>query len=485
MSETTEKTANRGESQYYRSDPWRIPLWSFASGVNNLFVMVMMFASYAAAGGYGIAVAMAGLIATSSRMFDAVTDPILALISDRIKSRFGKVRILMGIGYIIMCLAVSTIFFFGVGTNIVVYTFSYMVYIIGYTLFGVGRGMGDNVITNDPIQRSKVFRFNNIYTTTLTVLLTSYLSMVLAPKYKGLAMGAFQEMAGLGMIAGTILLILAMIGITPQDKMKNFTGKRKDPIKLHDCWNLLKGNRPIWLYIVAVSSDKLALQAAGQAAVTTMLFGIVIGNYAFQGSQNLITLVPTILLIFLITRMAGRTGAKSALIKWTWAAIVTSVVFAAFMCLGDPRKISVSPIVTALFIILNCLLTGTKVGTTACIGVMLPDIIDYELYRSGNFMPATITAVYSFVDKLISSLATTIVALCVAAIGYTSKMPQPSDTSTPAIFWMTMFLWLGLPVIGWLCTIVAMKFYPLDGEKMREIQISNKAARDAVAGVAS
>jgi Na+/melibiose symporter-like transporter len=480
-----EKTINSEKMQFDKLAPWQIPLWGIANGINNLFMIVMMFAGYVAAGGYGIAVVTAGIIATSSRVFDAVTDPLIALIGDRFKSRFGKVRIMIGLGYAIMCLAVLIIFFWGVGTNIVVYTAAYMLYITGYTMLGIGRMMGDAVITRDPSQRPKVFRFNHIYSTVFTVVITSYMSMVLAPKYGGLKMGAFQEMAAVAMISGAVLLVLAMIGIGPRDKMENLSSGRKTPVKFRDCLNVLKGNHTIWPFIAAMTSDKLAMQSSSQAAVTTMVYGIVIGNYAFNGRQNLITMVPSILLIFLVTRMAVRKDTKSALVFWTWVAIAVSFVMAAFMWLGDPAKISVSPVSTAVFIVLNCLVYGTKIATGASSGSMIPDIIDYEMFRSGNYLPGTVGAIISFIDKFISSLAATIVALCIAAIGYTSKMPQPGDPSTPAVFWMAMFLWLGLPVIGWFCTIVAMKFYPLDGEKMREVQIANKAAREAAAGGAS
>jgi Na+/melibiose symporter-like transporter len=469
-------------TQYFRVAPWRIPLWSLATAVNNMFLMVMMFVSYVAAGGYGIAVAVAGMLVTGTRIFDGITDPILALIGDKLKTRYGKVRILLTLGYAIMCLSVGVLFFWGIGTNIAVFITAYIVYIIGYTIFGNARMIGEAVITNDPVQRPKVFRYSQIWVGLISVGIQVYMSMVLARKYGGLKIEAFQELALLAIITGTALIALAMIAVSPRDKPENFTGARKEPVTLKDCWNLLKGNRPLQLYIVAASSDKLALQTASQSAITTMLFGIVIGNYAFNGQQSMIALVPNILLIFLASRMAGRRDAKHSLVFWTWTSIAVTVLIFAFMAFSDTTKISVVPVYTVVFIVLNCLRSSATMATSTCTEMMRPDLADYELSRSGNYMPATVAGVFSFVDKLISSFASTIVGFCVAAIGYTTVMPQPNDPSTPAIFWMTIFLWLGVPVIGWICTIVAMKFYPLDGAKMREIQIANKAARDAISG---
>ncbi len=40
----------------------------------------------------------------------------------------------------------------------------------------------------------------------------------------------------------------------------------------------------------------------------------------------------------------------------------------------------------------------------------------------------------------------------------------------PPIFLITMFIYFVLPIIGWLCTIVAMRFYKLSREEMIQIQ---------------
>ena len=106
----------------------------------------------------------------------------------------------------------------------------------------------------------------------------------------------------------------------------------------------------------------------------------------------------------------------------------------------------------------------------------MSDIIDYELDRSGRYIPAVVTGVYSFLDKIISSVSALIAAGAVALIGYTKTMPQPGEPSTPQIFWLTMLITYGLPILGWICTLIAMKFCKLDKEEMIAVQkrIENK-----------
>ena len=465
-------------SIYTKAKPWQIWISPLYQGVNNLFMVLMMFVSYIAAGGYGIAVATAGIIATSTRIFDGITDPLIALICDRFNSKYGRIRILMGLGYIIICGSIYSMYFLFIGKGLVAYTLCYICYIIGYTIFGVASQAIPVVLTNDPVQRPKFYRWGMIYTNIVTTLFTGlYLGVVLMPKYGGLTVEAFQELAVTCIIAGAVLLVLSFIAISPVDKQENFVTVKKDKIKLKDCWNLIKNNRAMQMYIVSASSDKLAQTAGSQQAVNTMILGIIIGNYSFGGWMSFATLPITIFLIFWATSQTGKTCARDGVIRWSWISIIVNVLFVVFMAVINPTRISVALIPTAIFVILSVLRTGVLTATSACTGSMLPDIVDYELSLSGNFMPSTVGACYSFIDKLISSFSTTIVGFCLAAIGYAAAMPQPGDPSTPAIFWMAMFLSAGMPILGWLCSILAMKWYPLTKEKMIEIQQTNSEKR--------
>jgi Na+/melibiose symporter-like transporter len=60
------------------------------------------------------------------------------------------------------------------------------------------------------------------------------------------------------------------------------------------------------------------------------------------------------------------------------------------------------------------------IATAACTQALIPDIADYEFYKSGNYMPGTVSAVYAFIDKAVSSFGATIVAASIAATAWRS-----------------------------------------------------------------
>ncbi len=468
--------------EYNRAKTWQILLWPGNTTINNLMGVLVMFISYVAVGGYGLAVATAGVIATYSRIFDGITDPILAVLTDRLDTKVGKIRIIMLTGFIIQILAILSLFIWGIGQGFVFFVFMYMIFYVGNTLSGIATNIGNTVLTNDPQQRPKVYRWALTYTTIYAALLTFYNSNVLFPKYGGINTELLQELCITFVVVSFILEILAFLAISEKDKPENFPKKINGArINYKDAWSLLRKNRGLQVLLVAGSSDKLAQQAAGQAAISTIIFGIIIGNYEFFGIFKLIDVVPTLLILFYATHMASKNGTRKALIKWTIISMSIAATLVAFMVIIDPTQISVGTVPTVIFVILFAAFSASMIATAACTQALIPDIVDYELYRSGNYMPGTVSAVYAFIDKFISSFSATIVAVSIAAIGYATVQPQPGDVATPVIFWMGMLLWMGLPIIGYIISLIVLKLYPLDKEKMVEIQQLNQKYREAAA----
>lgn len=110
----------------------------------------------------------------------------------------------------------------------------------------------------------------------------------------------------------------------------------------------------------------------------------------------------------------------------------------------------------------------------------MADVIDYELDRSGRYVPAVMTGTYSLIDKLISSFGALIAGLAIVIAGYHgTARPQPGDPATSAVFWVTMVVMYVVPILGWLVTLIAMKPCKLDKAEMVEVQKRIASAKEA------
>lgn len=472
------------EVVYRRVKPWQLMTAPAVLCVSTLFVILMTFASYAASGIYGIATVLAGTIITGSRVFDAITDPLIALFSERINGKFGRARPMMVIGFVVTSLAVLSMFRWGVGggeNKVFTFALIYMVYIVGYTIFGIGTGMIGPIMTNDPRQRASLSRWGVVYTTILSSTISIILAKLLMPRHNyQMGLPLFADLAAFVVISAGALMLISLITVTVSktDVPENYVGLTKDPVKFRDMWDLFIHNKPFQMYTVAAASDKLSMQTASQSAINVMIFGIVLGNYSFQGTLAMIKMVVTlVLLIFFVSRMAGNSGMKKAVTLWSFICISVYAVMWVFLLVTDTLQIINTPILKITFIVLYCAMGAAQMSCTAVTEPTRYDVIDYELSRSGRYLPAVVNATYSFIDKMISSLASTIVAASVAIIGYTTSMPQATDALTPGLFNVATFLWLGMPILGWICSLVAMKFYSLDRETMAEVQKKNAEIR--------
>ncbi|MBQ8648376.1 MAG: MFS transporter, partial [Oscillospiraceae bacterium] len=105
----------------------------------------------------------------------------------------------------------------------------------------------------------------------------------------------------------------------------------------------------------------------------------------------------------------------------------------------------------------------------------------YETYRSGKFIPGIMGTLFSLVDKLVSSLASTVVAIAVGFIGY-QGLPTKSTPYMDGMNWVVIALFCIVPMVAWALTLWAMKGYELDGARMKEIQAVNAARKAGIAG---
>lgn len=158
--------------------------------------------------------------------------------------------------------------------------------------------------------------------------------------------------------------------------------------------------------------------------------------------------------------------------------IICNIILSALWIVGDPTTMTSNPETGALnwgpflitYVVFSILYAGCQGISGNIVIPMTADCADYEVYRSGKYVPGLMGTLFSFVDKMISSFAPMIAGLVFAACGFTDHNPSVGDIVTPQLRVGVVFLAYGLITIGLICNLIAMKFYPLSKEKMAEIQ---------------
>ena len=183
-----------------------------------------------------------------------------------------------------------------------------------------------------------------------------------------------------------------------------------------------------------------------------------------------------ILSMIAIGTLATRLGQRKAMLIGSIGGIIGNGLLSLLWIFGNPASMSNAQgglafsTFTILYIVLT-IVVGSFQGISGNIVIpMTADCADYEVYRSGKYVPGLMGTLFSFVDKIISSLAPMVAGLFFAAIGFRETLPDVNTPYTRSLLYVGVFLSFGILIIGMLFNLVALKFYPLTKEKMESIQ---------------
>ena len=132
--EKTTSQPAQSEKVYMDTKLWRIMLYSLLPATGNLFMMVFVMHSYIANGGFGLAMAVAASVASAAQIWDAVTDPIIAVIVPKINTPLGAARPIMVTGLLVTAISTLGALFVLPGTGVVGWTICYFGYFLGRTI---------------------------------------------------------------------------------------------------------------------------------------------------------------------------------------------------------------------------------------------------------------------------------------------------------------------------------------------------------------
>ena len=493
---------NAKASNVNRAKLYQLVLFPLNNGATNVYyVLVLSYIATFGSNVLALGTLFASVMVTAMRLCDAITDPIIGALMDRTNGKFGKFRPFMAIGNIIM--AVSILILYGITPMIpdtmmwaryAAFVGLYFVWVIGYTFQTSCTRSGQTVLTNDPKQRPLFTIFNTVGSL-LGMGVMQFLAPILAKSYEGgySSAGFFRMLAPVGIAMSVVLTILAIIGIWEKDQPKYFGigGEKPQKVKVSEYIQIIKENKPMQRLMIAGAGTKLALSIANNTTVLCMLYGCMMGAYdGLYLPMMVLGYLFSVPFFLLSVRTSQKKGQKASLTKYVGVALACYVGVLVLLLLwghGDAFRLSLLGenglsinLYTVLFILFFGIGYGAYYATADMPIPMVADCSDYETYRSGKYIPGIMGTLFSLVDKLVSSLAATVVGIAVTFIGL-NNLPTQYDPYTPGMNAVVIVLFCVIPMVAWAATLIAMKGYALTGEKMKEIQAVNACRRDAVA----
>ena len=489
-------------SSVNRAKMYQLALFPMNNGATNVYFVLVL--SYIATFGNTV-LAIATLFATSMitfmRVFDAITDPIIGAMMDRTNGKFGKFRPYMVIGNAIMAFSVFMLYCIcpdipedQMWLRYAAFIALYAIWVIGYTFQTSVTRSAQSVLTNDPKQRPLFTIFN-----TIGSMAGMGLMQVLAPIIRS-NVGDYNTpefyrlFAPIGIVISILLTILAIIGIWEKDNAKYFGigGGNQEKTKVSEYIEIIKANKPMQRLMIAGGTCKLALSVATNMTVLCILYGCMMGNYdGLYLPMMVVGYVFSVPFFVLSVNTSQKKGQKASLQRYVAVALVCYIVVLALLLIWKPGNpattltflgengLSIN-LYTIAFVVFFGIGYGAYYATADMPIPMVADCADYETFRSGKYIPGIMGTLFSLVDKLVSSLAATVVGVAVTIIGL-ENLPVAETPYTEGMNMVVIALFCIVPMCAWALTLWAMSGYELSGPRMKEIQAINAVRKDGIA----
>ena len=428
----------------------------------------------------GIQPTHAGWIIFGARIFDAANDPVMGMIADRTKTKFGKLRpYLLFSPFIIMA---STIALFTVpgfesyGTKVAYATVTYVLWGICFTIQDVPFWGMSAVVTPLENERNKFLSIARIGSTVGGILPT-VLIPVLRTSSLGITKGYFVGGLIFG-ITGSMISLLAFFGT--KEKVEQ---PAKEKISAKEVVSAYVKNKPLLLLIAAsiLGSAMLMAQTSGSYIATYLIQD---SGFIPHGSVQVVMTVAIgagmMVAMLLMPVLRKKFSLKQIYIG---SALFGAVLHVILYFLGYSNFYALLAVLAVVGLPLGIF----NVITYAIVG----DSVDYLEWKTGRRSEGICFASQTFISKLTAGISTLITSFVLEAYNYVEpiksknefgvsiELAQPQSAETLE----GMFIMISvIPAISLALCAIPMFFNDYTGKKKDKIIRELNERREAKNG---
>jgi len=416
----------------------------------------------------GLAAATAGLLISVSKIYDAVSDPIMGSISDRTRSRAGRRRPYLLLGGVLCGLSIYALFglplavpsvnpVWLVGGMLILYATTYTIYNVPYMTMPAE-------VTTQSKDRSAMMSVR-----VMCIGAGGLVAGTLGPKIVSYAGGGADGHRFMGMVLGCVIaaLSIAVFFATASDRPAQAdTTPQKPTLSFAEKVAAVFSNKP-FVVLLLIKLCILVGVAVSSATLAYFVVWILGRSYADLGTVIMFTTLGQILGTPIWLRIVGRLGKRRSF-------VISAIIFAA-ISLTWLLANSAEPLwLTCVRALAKGLGTG---GFLLVSQAMLPDAVEFDRLRTGMAREGVLSGLYTTIEKISFALGTALTGLYLGAMDYVSRADSQPDSAIQAIYACQSTI----PAVCTLLAACLLLFYTLDDkvlERLRstEIDMANSTA---------
>ncbi len=406
--------------------------------------------------------ALAGLLIFIARVYDAVTDPLSGWLSDRSKSRLGRRRPFLLAGAFVSAVSFAAVFnapFAGSGSPTTLYVLAtLLLYTTGYSLFNVPYMAMPAEMTRSYYERSVIhgYRVASAAIGGLAVQLMAGLLL------EGLGKGQLAHSV-LGYTGGALILVTMLMtffgtaglptdaapptSLPFREQLRGFLANRP--------FQQVMGAKLAQLVGIGASSGGLLFFLANVIDRPLTLLPVI----GLATTIGVLTSTPALLCL---SRRIGKRGGYVVSAAMTGIAALSWAVAQP----GEP---------TWALVLRGYLLGIAFSGNVMFAMSMLADAMELDRHSTGMRREGTYSALYSFVEKLASSLGPLVLGGALSLAGFDPSRP-PAEV-TPEVRQAVLLGIAYIPATMAIVAVLILSAYRLDEAALRAARAASAATR--------
>lgn len=417
---------------------------------------------------YGMEAAAVGTMFLITRVWDSFFDPLIGILSDRTKSRFGKFRPFLFYGAIPFgVIGVCTFFTPDFGhTGKIVYAYlTYSVMMMVYSAVNVPYASLLGVMSPDPKVRTVLSSYRMLFAY-IGSLITYLIFIPLVDYFSGYSKAVEDQQYGWTMSVAVIscmciVLFIACASLCKERVVSSEDAEAHRSLKV-DVSDLIH-NKPWWLLVGASIGIQVFFSIRDGATIYYFKYFLVEENIGtFDVFSISFTLSSLFLALGQITNIAGvllaapisnRFGKKITFGTAGILMLLLSIVFYYF----DHNDL-------VMIFVFGCLISIFGGMLFPIMWSMYADCSDYSEAKTGNRATGLIFSASSMSQKLGWALGSAITGWLLTYFGFQANAVQDADTINGIKLFQSY-----LPAAAALVSVGFIVAYPLGADKMKEI----------------
>ena len=428
----------------------------------NLFVdaYFLTFCTYA----LGINPGWMATLFLVARLWDAINDPIIGTFPDR--WRLGKsgdkftpwIKLFMIPLALSGVLCFSNVPFEGVMLHVWV-AFVYVLFGMSYTGTSMPFGAMANVVSTDPVDRSKLSRARSIGGGLVGAFALAAVPMVCFDENENILPERFTILA---VIFGILCIISYLLLCNMTKERVRDEKKEGEKFEYKVVIKAALKNRPLIGVMVATIGSMLTI--TGSSQTYSYIYKEVYHNTDMI-TVSTVAAMPFMIVVFpLIPKLVRKFGKRNVI-------LITSAVSLAFSLVKLVFFIENVVLYTALNI---CSMIG-QTAFTMLIWALVSDCLDYSEWKNGVRSDGSMYSLYTFSRKIGSTVASTGIAASLGLVGYVSGM---NVVQTPEAVKGIYYVCNAIPAICYALQLIGVGLiFNLDKNKTDEMYAAMEELR--------